>query len=74
MPLPFANWPRENGIRKPLEEIDGLAQFNTTYGDMTVNAYLVWDPATREAVAFDTGADCGGMLQRIAAGEADRED
>ena len=33
-----------------------------TYHDMTVNAYLVWDPATREAVAFDTGADCGGML------------
>jgi glyoxylase-like metal-dependent hydrolase (beta-lactamase superfamily II) len=46
-------------------EIRGLAQFNTTYGDMTVNAYLVWDPATREAVAFDTGADCGEMLQRI---------
>jgi hydroxyacylglutathione hydrolase len=46
-------------------EIEGLAQFNTTYGDMTVNAYLVWDPATREAVAFDTGADCGGMLKRI---------
>ena len=32
---------------------------------MTVNAYLVWDPATREAVAFDTGADCGEMLKRI---------
>lgn len=48
-----------------IAEIDGLAQFNTTYHDMTVNAYLVWDPATREAVAFDTGADCGGMLQRI---------
>lgn len=46
-------------------EIDGLAQFNTTYGDMTVNAYLVWDRGTREAVAFDTGADCGDMLRRI---------
>ena len=46
-------------------EIEGLAQFNTTYHDMTVNAYLVWDPATREAVAFDTGADCGDMLQCI---------
>jgi glyoxylase-like metal-dependent hydrolase (beta-lactamase superfamily II) len=32
---------------------------------MTVNAYLVWEPGTREAVAFDTGADCGPMLQRI---------
>jgi hydroxyacylglutathione hydrolase len=48
-----------------IEVIGGLAQFNTTYGDMTVNAYLIWDPATREAVAFDTGADCRGMLQRI---------
>lgn len=46
-------------------ETEGLAQFNTTYGDMTVNAYLVWDPAAREAVAFDTGADCGDMLKRI---------
>jgi hydroxyacylglutathione hydrolase len=45
--------------------IDGLAMFNTTYGDMTVNAYLVWDPATRDAVAFDTGADCSAMLERI---------
>jgi glyoxylase-like metal-dependent hydrolase (beta-lactamase superfamily II) len=48
-----------------IKEIEGLAQFNTTYGDMTVNAYLAWDPATHEAMAFDTGADCGGMLQRI---------
>jgi hydroxyacylglutathione hydrolase len=46
-------------------EVEGLAQCNTTYGDMTVNAYLAWDPATRDAVAFDTGADCGGMLERI---------
>lgn len=46
--------------------IDGLAQFNSTYGDMTVNAYLVWDPASREAAAFDTGADCSEMLKRAA--------
>jgi glyoxylase-like metal-dependent hydrolase (beta-lactamase superfamily II) len=46
--------------------IDGLAQFNTPYEDMTVNSYLVWDPKTGEAVAFDTGADCGGMLDLIA--------
>jgi hydroxyacylglutathione hydrolase len=47
-------------------DIDGLAMFNTTYGDMTVNAYLIWDPATCDAVAFDTGADCSPMLKRIA--------
>jgi glyoxylase-like metal-dependent hydrolase (beta-lactamase superfamily II) len=52
---------------EPLTEITGLAQFNTVYGDMTVNAYLAWDPTSRDAVAFDTGADCSGMLERIAA-------
>jgi hydroxyacylglutathione hydrolase len=58
--LASGNWNPE-----PIGEIDGLAQFNTTYHDITVNAYLVWDPATRDAVAFDTGADCGEMLRRI---------
>ena len=53
-------------IPDQVERIDGLAQFNTTYGDMTVNAYLVWDPVSREAVAFDTGADCSEMLKRAA--------
>lgn len=48
-----------------IEAIDGLALFNTTYHDMTVNAYLLWDPQSREAVAFDTGADCSEMLARI---------
>ncbi len=50
-------YPRDPG------PIHGLACFNTPYEDITVNAYLVYDPATREAVAFDTGADCGGMLE-----------
>lgn len=55
-----AQWqPREQG------SIEGLAQFNTRYSDMTVNAYLVWDPQSHEAVAFDTGADCSEMLKRI---------
>src|SRR5664279_4348293 len=58
--LAGGNWNPES-----IGEVEGLAQFNTTYGDMTVNAYLAWDPVTREAVAFDTGADCGGILQRI---------
>jgi glyoxylase-like metal-dependent hydrolase (beta-lactamase superfamily II) len=48
-----------------IDEVAGLASFNTPYEDMTVNAYLVWDPQTRDAVAFDTGADCAGMLALI---------
>jgi len=46
-----------------LENFDGLAQFNTSYGGMLVNAYLVWDPAAKQAAGFDTGADCAGMLK-----------
>src|SRR5918997_6210646 len=42
----------------------GLAQFNTTYGDMTVNSYLLWDPQTKRGIAFDTGADSTSMLEK----------
>ncbi len=45
-------------------QLDGLAQFNTPYHDMQVNAYLVWDPANKEAVAFDSGANCSTLLER----------
>jgi glyoxylase-like metal-dependent hydrolase (beta-lactamase superfamily II) len=55
----------ESWTPKPAS-IEGLAQFNTPYEDMTVNSYLVWDPQTGEAAAFDTGADCGSMLDLIA--------
>lgn len=46
-------------------EMPGLAQFNTTWHDMTVNSYLVWDPRTKAAAAFDTGADAGPMKRFI---------
>jgi hydroxyacylglutathione hydrolase len=42
--------------------IEGVKQFNTPLIDMTVNAYLVWDPETREAAVFDTGADASELL------------
>lgn len=43
-------------------QLEGLGQFNTPYHDMQVNAYLIWDPASREAIAFDSGASCAVML------------
>lgn len=46
-----------------IEANDGLAQFNTDYDGMAVNAYLVWDPTSRAAVAFDTGADSSEMVR-----------
>jgi len=44
-------------------EIPGLACFNTAYGDMTVNSYLVWDPKTLQGACFDTGADASEMTK-----------
>jgi hydroxyacylglutathione hydrolase len=43
----------------------GFAAFNTAYGDMTVNSYLVWDARARLAAAFDTGATAEPMLDLI---------
>lgn len=43
----------------------GFAMFNTAFEDMTVNSYLVWDSRSKLAAAFDTGADCTGMLDTI---------
>jgi hydroxyacylglutathione hydrolase len=47
---------------QPASAIHGLKCFSTRYGEMIVNSYLVIDPATGEAAAFDTGMDCSAML------------
>src|SRR5947199_5526499 len=46
-----------------IDERDGFAQFTTDYHDMAVNAYLVCDPASRVAAAFDTGGDSSEMVR-----------
>ena len=51
--------------RSEAREIDGVAMFNTPFDDMRVNAFLVWDPRSRAAIVFDSGADCAPMLQQI---------
>jgi glyoxylase-like metal-dependent hydrolase (beta-lactamase superfamily II) len=55
------------GAYRPAEigAFDGLAQFNTPFDDMTVNAYLVWDPASKDAAAFDTGSDCTPIIKHL---------
>jgi hydroxyacylglutathione hydrolase len=55
------------GTYKPTvtEPKDGFLHVNTTYGDMTVNSYLVWDPSTKLAAVFDTGADCQPLVDAI---------
>lgn len=50
------------GWYPPALQVNGLAQYNTPYEDMTVNCYLVWDPKTKEGAAFDTGTDISAMM------------
>ena len=46
-------------------QVNELAVFSTPYGDIVVNAYLVWDSFSGEAVAFDTGTDCMPMVELL---------
>lgn len=49
--------------RPDLVEVEGLVQFNTDFGDdVMVNSYLIWDPETKEAALFDTGANADSAL------------
>ena len=59
----------KNAWYPPPHEVAGLALFNTPFGDYTVNAFLVWDTNTKQAVAFDTGADCSLMLKAAKAND-----
>ena len=43
----------------------GLHLFSTPFGNMMVNSYLVRDPQTGRAAAFDTGSDCDGLLETV---------
>ena len=46
-------------------EISGLKQISSTYGDMIVNAYVIWDHLTHKAWIFDTGTDAEPILAFI---------
>ena len=46
-------------------EIVGLKQISSTYGDMIVNAYVIWDEVSRNAWIFDTGTDADPILKFI---------
>lgn len=42
-----------------------LRMFSTREAEMTVNCFLIWDVATREAALFDTGLDAQPVLDLI---------
>ncbi|SRR5260221_1765208 len=43
----------------------GFFMATTPFGNVTVNAYLVWDVETGLAAAFDTGADATPLIEEI---------
>jgi len=45
--------------------IKNFLQLTSSYGGMLVNAFLVWDVATREAALFDTGTDFQAIREQI---------
>ena len=53
------------GEYQPAEvQLEGLLMANTDFDDMTVNAYIVFDPATRIAALFDTGATVDPLIEQ----------
>lgn len=44
---------------------DAMLGFSTPYHDFFVNAYLLWDAETKQAVVFDTGSDPGAILGAV---------
>lgn len=46
-------------------EVEGLRLFASNYRDMVVNAFLIWDPASKAAAIFDTGTDAFPILDAI---------
>jgi hydroxyacylglutathione hydrolase len=49
----------------PPVELSGLKQISSAYGDMIVNAYVLWDKASRNSWVFDTGTDALPILDFI---------
>lgn len=43
----------------------GVMMFTTPFADMTVNHYLIWDPASLKAVAVDAGSDADPLLASL---------
>jgi len=44
-----------------------MAMFTSDWDSMKVHSYLAWDESSREAVAFDTGADATDLLEFLRA-------
>ena len=48
-----------------LIEMNSVKKFESTFGSMTVNTYVVFDESTRNAWIFDTGTECNSLISFI---------
>jgi glyoxylase-like metal-dependent hydrolase (beta-lactamase superfamily II) len=53
-------------VSKDLTQWQRFRAFTTSGDGLTVNCYLAWDEATREAALFDTGFDAATILDTVA--------
>jgi len=60
-------WKKETSPWRDIQTPEGLYMAVTPFGDMTVNAYLVFNPESKDAVMFDTGSDASPLLDFVAA-------
>jgi glyoxylase-like metal-dependent hydrolase (beta-lactamase superfamily II) len=49
---------------KPIE-LTGVKRFVSDFGEMSVNAYVVYEQDSRKAWVFDTGTDCNSLISFI---------
>lgn len=55
------------GYQPAAVELEGLLMANTEFDDMTVNAYIAYDPASRTGALFDTGATVAPLVEQARA-------
>jgi len=56
---------REEWYPEQPGDLSGFKLIATPFYDLHVNAYLLWDPETKDAMGFDTGTDPDPVLQTI---------
>lgn len=64
-PDPIAEMANETWQPPTVALPTGVMMFTTPFADLTVNHYLIWDPATLKAVAVDAGTDAEALFAAL---------
>ena len=55
---------RKEWSPKPIE-LPGVKRFESEFGEMSVNSYVVFDQDSKKALIFDTGTNCNSLISFI---------